>query len=87
MCYALQGHCRQLTLLLHCMIATDSSAQESDTGLGAILPTWTAVDASNVKTSRELWESMKLNGWNVDYYRYAVFQLRLTLFLITLVTS
>lgn len=36
------------------------------TGEGAILPTWTAVDANNVKTSRELWTSMKNNGWNVD---------------------
>ncbi|KZP23754.1 hypothetical protein FIBSPDRAFT_1042612 [Athelia psychrophila] len=59
-------------VLTHNEIATDSSAQESDTGLGAILPTWTAVDASNVKTSRELWESMKLNGWNVDYYRVPI---------------
>ena len=33
---------------------------------GAILPTWTSVDNGNVKTSRELWEAMKAQGWNVD---------------------
>ena len=39
----------------------------SDTNAdGAILPTWTAVDTANVKTSRELWEFMKKSGWNVD---------------------
>lgn len=68
------------------MIAIDSSVQESDTGLGAILPTWTAVDASNVKTSRELWEGMKLNGWNVDYYRCVVFRVHSIFILITLAT-
>ena len=35
-------------------------------GEGAILPTWTSVDTNNVKTSRELWEHMKKEGWNVD---------------------
>lgn len=33
---------------------------------GAIIPTWTAVDKNNVKTSRELWESAKNDGWRVD---------------------
>jgi Inositol hexakisphosphate len=33
---------------------------------GPILPTWTSVDNGNVKTSRELWEAMKSQGWNVD---------------------
>jgi len=37
-----------------------------DNGSGAILPTWTAVDNGNVKTSRELWGFMKNEGWNVD---------------------
>lgn len=40
--------------------------QADHSGDGAILPTWTAVDANNVKTSRELWESMKTDGWRVD---------------------
>lgn len=40
--------------------------QADHSGDGAILPTWTAVDANNVKTSRELWESMKKDGWRVD---------------------
>ncbi|KAF4597582.1 hypothetical protein EYR40_008044 [Pleurotus pulmonarius] len=44
----------------------------SDSGEGAILPTWTAVDSGNVKTSRELWETMKGQGWNVDYYRIPI---------------
>lgn len=38
----------------------------ADSGDGAILPTWTAVDTNNVKTSRELWDGMKADGWNVD---------------------
>ncbi|KAK0205042.1 inositol hexakisphosphate-domain-containing protein [Desarmillaria ectypa] len=46
-------------LLTHNEMATDS-------GEGAILPTWTAVDTNNVKTSRELWSFMKESGWNVD---------------------
>ncbi|KAJ7081810.1 inositol hexakisphosphate-domain-containing protein [Mycena belliarum] len=43
----------------------------ADIGEGAILPTWTSVDTSNVKTSRELWGEMKRQGWNVDthYFR------------------
>lgn len=39
---------------------------DSGNGEGAILPTWTSVDNRNVKTSRELWEAMKSQGWNVD---------------------
>ena len=35
-------------------------------GDGAILPTWTAVDSSNVRTSRELWEYMRSEGWHVE---------------------
>jgi len=38
----------------------------ADSGEGAILPTWTAVDNGNVKTSSELWGFMKKEGWNVD---------------------
>ena len=41
-------------------------ASESGDGEGAILPTWTHVDNTNVKTSRELWGYMKAEGWNVD---------------------
>ncbi|KAH9945040.1 inositol hexakisphosphate-domain-containing protein [Epithele typhae] len=44
----------------------------SDTGEGAILPTWTAVDQNNVRTQRELMEYMKKEGWNVEYHRYVV---------------
>ena len=38
----------------------------SDSGEGAILPTWTSVDVGNVKTMKELMEGMKKDGWNVD---------------------
>ncbi|KAG7089324.1 hypothetical protein E1B28_011021 [Marasmius oreades] len=44
----------------------------SDSGEGAILPTWTAVDNNNVRTQRELWTHMKQEGWNVDYYRIPI---------------
>ncbi|KAJ7112000.1 inositol hexakisphosphate-domain-containing protein [Mycena epipterygia] len=44
----------------------------ADIGEGAILPTWTSVDTSNVKTSRELWGQMKEQGWNVDYHRIPI---------------
>ncbi|KAI9439769.1 inositol hexakisphosphate-domain-containing protein [Lactarius indigo] len=41
-------------------------------GDGAILPTWTAVDSNNVRTSRELWEYMKKEGWHVEYHRIPI---------------
>ncbi|KIY62129.1 hypothetical protein CYLTODRAFT_494858 [Cylindrobasidium torrendii FP15055 ss-10] len=44
----------------------------SDLGDGAILPTWTAVDQNNVRTSRELWDGMKSSGWSVDYHRIPI---------------
>lgn len=44
----------------------NSIAAAAESGEGAILPTWTAVDTNNVKTSRELWAYMKQEGWNVD---------------------
>jgi hypothetical protein len=40
-----------------------SAIQDGD---GAILPTWTAVDCNNVRTSRELWEYMRNEGWHVE---------------------
>ncbi|KAG6865984.1 hypothetical protein C0991_009986 [Blastosporella zonata] len=46
--------------------------QAAEGGEGAILPTWTAVDHNNVKTSKELWEHMKSQGWNVDYHRIPI---------------
>jgi hypothetical protein len=46
-------------LLTHNEVAVDN-------GDGTILPTWTAVDSSNVKTPRELFESMRKTGWNVE---------------------
>ncbi|KJA26349.1 hypothetical protein HYPSUDRAFT_36651 [Hypholoma sublateritium FD-334 SS-4] len=44
----------------------------AESGEGAILPTWTAVDNGNVKTSRELWAYMKSEDWNVDYHRIPI---------------
>ncbi|KAF7295972.1 hypothetical protein MKEN_01411800 [Mycena kentingensis (nom. inval.)] len=44
----------------------------ADFGEGAILPTWTSVDSTNVRTSRELWAHMKADGWNVDYHRIPI---------------
>ncbi|KAH9928428.1 inositol hexakisphosphate-domain-containing protein [Amylocystis lapponica] len=38
----------------------------SDAGEGAVLPTWTAVDTANVRTTRELMEGMRESGWNVE---------------------
>ncbi|EIM91392.1 uncharacterized protein STEHIDRAFT_153038 [Stereum hirsutum FP-91666 SS1] len=52
-------------LLTHNEIAVED-------GDGAILPTWTAVDANNVKTSRELWEHMRNEGWRVEYHRIPI---------------
>ncbi|TFY82418.1 hypothetical protein EWM64_g1600 [Hericium alpestre] len=52
-------------LLTHNEIAVED-------GDGAILPTWTAVDTNNVKTSRELWEHMRNEGWHVEYHRIPV---------------
>ncbi|TFK46087.1 hypothetical protein OE88DRAFT_1668241 [Heliocybe sulcata] len=44
----------------------------SEGGEGPILPTWTAADASNVKTSREVWENMAQAGWHVKYHRIPI---------------
>lgn len=44
-------------------IDSDLAIEDGD---GAILPTWTAVDSNNVRTSRELWEHMKSEGWHVE---------------------
>ncbi|VDC06830.1 unnamed protein product [Peniophora sp. CBMAI 1063] len=41
-------------------------------GDGAILPTWTAVDGNNVRTSRELWEHLATEGWHVEYHRVPI---------------
>ncbi|KZT01378.1 uncharacterized protein LAESUDRAFT_731226 [Laetiporus sulphureus 93-53] len=44
----------------------------SDAGEGAILPTWTAVDSANVRTTRELMENMRRDGWNIEYHRIPI---------------
>ncbi|KAF9485182.1 hypothetical protein BDN70DRAFT_910314 [Pholiota conissans] len=54
------------------VILTHNEVAAAQSGEGAILPTWTAVDSNNVKTSHELWAYMKREGWNVDYYRIPI---------------
>ncbi|KAI6042555.1 inositol hexakisphosphate-domain-containing protein [Pisolithus marmoratus] len=44
----------------------------TEKGDGAILPTWTHVDKTNVRTPHELWENMRLDGWNVEYHRIPI---------------
>lgn len=44
----------------------------AESGDGAVLPTWTHVDKVNVRTSRELWDEMRANGWNVEYHRIPI---------------
>ncbi|KAH7925850.1 hypothetical protein BV22DRAFT_1033556 [Leucogyrophana mollusca] len=44
----------------------------AESGEGAILPTWTHVDTVNVRTSKELWENMQKDGWNVEYHRIPI---------------
>ncbi|KAG2359074.1 inositol hexakisphosphate-domain-containing protein [Suillus spraguei] len=44
----------------------------AESGDGAILPTWTHVDNVNVRTSRELWDEMRADGWNVEYHRIPI---------------
>ncbi|KAH8117959.1 inositol hexakisphosphate-domain-containing protein [Phellopilus nigrolimitatus] len=60
-------------ILTHNEVATD----------GAILPTWTAVDGNNVKTSRELWDSLKKAGWRTDEYPVGFLLSLLVLILMT----
>ncbi|KAG1893242.1 inositol hexakisphosphate-domain-containing protein [Suillus fuscotomentosus] len=44
----------------------------AESGDGAVLPTWTHVDNVNVRTSRELWDEMRADGWNVEYHRIPI---------------
>ena len=50
-------------ILFICLIYIQRHCNVAD---GAIVPTWTAVDANNVKTSKELFEHMKREGWRVE---------------------
>ncbi|CAE7136772.1 unnamed protein product [Rhizoctonia solani] len=38
----------------------------------SLVPTWTSVDASSVKTPREVWQEAKEEGWNVEYHRIPI---------------
>jgi protein-tyrosine phosphatase len=44
----------------------------AESGDGAVLPTWTHVDKVNVRTSRELWDELRTDGWNVEYHRIPI---------------
>lgn len=55
---------KELAVCVSCDLLTNVLAIED--GDGAILPTWTAVDSNNVRTSRELWEYTRSQGWNVE---------------------
>jgi hypothetical protein len=59
------------------LILTHNEAAVSDVadGHAAIIPTWTAVDGGNVKTSRELFEGMRAEGWSVDVPRVSLVRL------------
>ena len=57
---------KELAVYILCDPFDDVLAIEDGDGDGAILPTWTAVDSSNVRTSRELWEYMRSEGWHVE---------------------
>lgn len=50
-------------MLTHNEVTGDDNDGRSD---GTILPTWTAVDSQNVKTPRELFDTMRKSGWNVE---------------------
>ena len=62
-----------------CVRANMLVGKASDTGEGAILPTWTAVDIANVRTMRELMEGMRRDGWNVDVRSYTSIYLHICL--------
>jgi len=48
------------------VILTHNEVASEGDGDGPILPTWTAVDTGNVRTTRELMEGMRRDGWNVE---------------------
>ncbi|KAG6374346.1 inositol hexakisphosphate-domain-containing protein [Boletus reticuloceps] len=54
------------------LILTHNELAIAESGEGAILPTWTNVDNVNVRTSHELWENMRLDGWSVEYHRIPI---------------
>lgn len=51
------------------LLLTHNEQEDSD---GIILPTWTAAEPATVKTSREVWEAVKAEGWLVEYHRIPI---------------
>jgi hypothetical protein len=49
------------------LILTHDELKEGD-----IVPTWMSVDEDSVQTPRELYESVKAEGWNVEYHRIPI---------------
>ncbi|MCO5589890.1 hypothetical protein L7F22_043859 [Adiantum nelumboides] len=39
---------------------------------GTLRPSWVAVDASEVKTVREVWDDIRKEGWRCDYHRIPI---------------
>ncbi|KAK7006097.1 inositol hexakisphosphate-domain-containing protein [Favolaschia claudopus] len=54
------------------ILTHNEAAGSANSGEGPILPTWTSVDNTNVRTSLELWGQMKEDGWAVDYHRIPI---------------
>ncbi|THH28320.1 hypothetical protein EUX98_g5857 [Antrodiella citrinella] len=54
------------------LILTHNEVASEGDNDGPILPTWTAVDTANVRTTRELMEGMRRDGWNVEYHRIPI---------------
>ena len=39
---------------------------------GQIIPTWMSVDEGSIRTSMEIYEDVKKEGWRVDYWRIPI---------------
>lgn len=48
------------------MTAANTADKCIEDSEGVIVPTWTAVEPSTVKTSREVWEGVRAEGWPVE---------------------
>ncbi|KAL9935714.1 hypothetical protein V8E36_005291 [Tilletia maclaganii] len=58
----------------------NSSSAQGSSGAGRsstssnirLVPTWIAVDETNVQTPRQVWDSIRLAGWRVSYHRIPI---------------
>ncbi|KZW02890.1 hypothetical protein EXIGLDRAFT_730985, partial [Exidia glandulosa HHB12029] len=51
------------------LILTHNENAEGD---GTIIPMWTAVEESTVRTPKEIWEDLREQGWLVEYHRIPI---------------